>query len=121
MARWGIDTFFTVSVSLPSYTPLLADKLFTAYCAEALDLSDPEVLKRVSGEAGLPAVRVAAVLEHGEGTAAVRRLETEAHRLGVRGVPLLRIGSTVISGARTSSVLVAALQAAAEAEPLIAQ
>ena len=28
MSRWGVETFFTTSVSLPSYTPSLADQLF---------------------------------------------------------------------------------------------
>ena len=39
---------------------LLADKLFTAYFTDAFDLSDPEVLKRIGADAGLPAARVAA-------------------------------------------------------------
>ena len=100
---------------------LLADKLFTAYFIDALDLSDPEVLKRIGADAGLPAARVAAVIDDGEGAKQVRQLEAEAHRLGIRGVPLLRIGHVVISGARNSAVLAAALRAAAAVEPLAAE
>ncbi|HKM71574.1 MAG TPA: DsbA family oxidoreductase, partial [Stellaceae bacterium] len=91
---------------------LLADKLSTAYFTDAFDLSDPEVLKRIGADAGLPAARVAAVIDDGEGAKQVRQLEAEAHRLGIRGVPLLRIGNVVISGARTSAVLAEALRAA---------
>lgn len=100
---------------------LLADKLFTAYFTDAFDLSDPEVLKRIGVDAGLPAARVAAVIDDGEGAKQVRQLEMEAHRLGIRGVPLLRIGNVVISGARNSAVLAAALRAAAAVEPLAAE
>jgi len=100
---------------------LVADKLFTAYFIDALDLSDPEVLKRIGADAGLPAARVAAVIDDGEGAKQVRQLEMEAHRLGIRGVPLLRIGDVVISGARTSAVLAAGLRAAAAVEPLAAE
>jgi len=100
---------------------LLADKLSTAYFTDAFDLSDPEVLKRIGADAGLPAARVAAVIDDGEGAKQVRQLEAEAHRLGIRGVPLLRIGNVVISGARTSAVLAEALRAAAAVEPLAAE
>ena len=100
---------------------LLADKLFTAYFTDAFDLSDPEVLKRIGVDAGLPAARVAAVIDDGEGAKQVRQLEMEARRLGIRGVPLLRIGKVVISGARNSAVLAAALRAAAAVEPLAAE
>ena len=100
---------------------LLADKLSTAYFTDAFDLSDPEVLKRIGADAGLPAARVAAVIDDGKGAKQVRQLEAEAHRLGIRGVPLLRIGHVVISGARNSAVLAAALRAAAAVEPLAAE
>jgi len=100
---------------------LLADKLSTAYFTDAFDLSDPEVLKRIGADAGLPAARVAAVIDDGKGAKQVRQLEAEAHRLGIRGVPLLRIGNVVISGARTSAVLAEALRAAAAVEPLAAE
>jgi len=102
-------------------TKTLADKLFTAYFTDAFDLSDPEVLKRIGADAGLPAARVAAVIDDGKGAKQVRQLEAEAHRLGIRGVPLLRIGNVVISGARTSAVLAEALRAAAAVEPLAAE
>ena len=100
---------------------LLADKLFTAYFTDGFDLSDPEVLKRIGADADLPPARVAAVIDDSEGAKQVRQLEMEARRLGIRGVPLLRVGNLVISGARTSAVLAAALRAAAAVEPLAAE
>jgi predicted DsbA family dithiol-disulfide isomerase len=47
----------------------------------------------------------------------VSGLEAHAHHIGIRGVPLMRIGNTVISGTGLTSVLAAALRKAATAEP----
>jgi predicted DsbA family dithiol-disulfide isomerase len=57
------------------------------------------------------------VIDDGEGAAEVSGLEAHAHHIGIRGVPLMRIGNTVISGTGLTSVLAAALRKAATAEP----
>lgn len=92
---------------------LLADRLFTAYFTDGLDLSDKAVLRGIAAGAGLPGDRADAVLDGPEGEREVRALVADAYRRGIQGVPLFEIGGMAISGAQSVAVIADALRGAA--------
>jgi predicted DsbA family dithiol-disulfide isomerase len=83
----------------------LHDRLMDAYWAEALDLGDRDVLRRLAAEAGLPTADVEAVLE---GDAYLERVESstrQAAGLGVNGIPAFLLdGRLLVLGAQPREV-----------------
>jgi predicted DsbA family dithiol-disulfide isomerase len=67
--------------------PVLEGRLFAAYFTEGEVIGDPDTLRRLAGEAGLPGVDVDRVLAGHDHDADVRADLDEAHRRGITGVP----------------------------------
>ncbi len=88
-----------------------ADRLFAAYFAEGVSLSDHEALARLGAELGLPADETADVLATERYLEEVREDEAVAASAGIHAVPCFvidrRIGAT---GARAPEDLLAFLQ-----------
>jgi predicted DsbA family dithiol-disulfide isomerase len=92
----------------------VVEALFRAYFTEGRDIGDPAVLADVAEEAGLAREPVSAALEHNAGATEVAQEEAQARRLGIAGVPTVRIGGTpIFSGALKAEVMAAKLSAAA--------
>jgi predicted DsbA family dithiol-disulfide isomerase len=87
--------------------------LMRAYTSEAADLSDPEVLLGLAGDAGLAPDAVTGLLAGDDFAARVREDEALAQRLGIRGVPAFVLaGKYLVSGAQPTDVFAAALDKA---------
>lgn len=83
----------------------MARALFRAYFAEGRDLTDPETLAQVAGEAGLDAEAARSLLRSSEGSAEVEASVAEAMRLGITGVPFyVFAGKWALSGAQPAEV-----------------
>jgi predicted DsbA family dithiol-disulfide isomerase len=93
---------------------MLADRLFAAYFTDGLDVSDREILRSIALKAGLPAERVAGVLDGNLGDAEVRALTAGAYRKGIQSVPLFEIDGVAISGSQSVAVIETALRRAAK-------
>ena len=93
----------------------LAGRLFAGYFLEGRDLSDTGQLTALAVEAGLPEVRVVAVLGSEEYGDEVGALETEGKAAGISGVPYFQIGEIAVYGAQSVEVLLDALKQAAQA------
>jgi predicted DsbA family dithiol-disulfide isomerase len=91
---------------------MLADRLFAAYFTDGLDVSDREILRSIALKAGLPAERVAGVLDGNLGDAEVRALTAGAYRKGIQSVPPFEIDGVAISGAQSVAVIETALRRA---------
>jgi predicted DsbA family dithiol-disulfide isomerase len=61
--------------------------LMDAYWAEAVDIGDPDELRRLAGAAGLDVDRVEAVLASDEFGDRVEASTAQAHALGINGIP----------------------------------
>ncbi|MFE3455736.1 DsbA family oxidoreductase [Nonomuraea sp. NPDC059194] len=70
----------------------MVELLLHAYHTEGLNVADPQVLRRLGGEAGLEADEVRAVLAGDDYAEQVRADRLRAAQLGVTGVPSLVIG-----------------------------
>jgi predicted DsbA family dithiol-disulfide isomerase len=89
------------------------ERLLHAHFTEGADLSDPETLTRLLGEAGADPDRVAQVLAGDEYADAVRADIQEARKLGASGVPFFVIdGKYGISGAQPVDTFLHALRTA---------
>ncbi len=93
----------------------MTDRLHAAYFTEGAAISDPDTLVRLARDVGVDGDRAQATLASDEFGDAVREDERLAAELGVRGVPFFvfdrRFG---VSGAQEVSVLLSALEQAAE-------
>jgi predicted DsbA family dithiol-disulfide isomerase len=86
------------------------ERLLRAYMTEGESMSDPDVLVRLAGEAGLDEEEARSVIASGSYAREVREDEAEAHRLGISGVPFFAIaGRYGVSGAQPADVLLASL------------
>ena len=95
------------------------ERFLRAYLTEGEPIGEPEVLARLSAEAGLDAAEVRAVLGSDAHAEAVRADEDEAHALGIRGVPFFVVGGALrVSGAQPAEVLHEALVRASRASPV---
>jgi predicted DsbA family dithiol-disulfide isomerase len=63
------------------------DRLMKAYWEEARDIGEPDELRALSAEVGLPADDVERVLASEEYGDRIERATREAHAIGVTGVP----------------------------------
>jgi predicted DsbA family dithiol-disulfide isomerase len=87
--------------------------LMRAYTSEAADLSDPEVLLGLAGDAGLAPDAVTGLLAGDDFADRVREDEALAQRLGIRGVPAFVLaGKYLVSGAQPTDVFATALDKA---------
>jgi predicted DsbA family dithiol-disulfide isomerase len=79
----------------------VVEAVFRAYFTDGRDISRATVLLAVVAEAGLDRNRAEAVLNSGEGLAAIQAAEEQARRAGVQGVPNFLVNGTLaLSGAR---------------------
>jgi len=83
----------------------LADRFFSAYFSEGLDLGEPAVLTRLAVECGLDKNQVEQWLAGREGEAQVRDVEAKAHQRGIYAVPHFVIGEAHLSGAQPPEIL----------------
>jgi predicted DsbA family dithiol-disulfide isomerase len=89
------------------------ERLLRAHFIEGADLSDPDVLVSLLGEAGVDPDRARAVLNSREYAEAVRDDFEEAERLGANGVPFFVIDRKYgISGAQPAEAFLHALRTA---------
>lgn len=95
----------------------LKERLFRAHFEEALDVGDPEVLRALANEVGLPSAESEAVLSSDRFADDVRSDEADAREIGISGVPFFIIGRYGVSGAQASETLLNVLkQALSEGE-----
>ena len=81
------------------------DRLMDAYWAESLDIGNPEVLRRLSDEVGLPADDVDLVVSSERYLDVVRASTERAISIGVTGVPGFLIdGRLLVVGAHENDV-----------------
>jgi predicted DsbA family dithiol-disulfide isomerase len=91
----------------------MAERILNAYFTEGQNIVEVEVLANLATGVGLDAEAVKTFLLSDAGTQEVRELERQAIAQGVHGVPHIRIGQEVVSGAQPVEVFLAALQNAA--------
>ncbi|MEH2169297.1 MAG: DsbA family oxidoreductase [Nostoc sp.] len=97
----------------------MAVRIFNAYFTEGRNIGDVETLATLAAEIGIDAAQVKAFLESEAGIQEVKDLEQQAmsttgyaYAQGIHGVPAIRIGREIISGAQSVEVFLAALQQA---------
>lgn len=91
-----------------------AELLFSAYWRVGGDLSDPEFLAALAGEAGLDPSVTRALLARQDGLAAVRAENDQAAAMGVTGVPAFIFNrKTMIVGAHPPAAIADAMRQAA--------
>ncbi len=84
----------------------MKERLLKAYLEEGELMSDPATLRRLAGEAGLPADEVADLLAGDRFAAEVRDDERAASQLGISGVPFFVVDRAIgASGAQPPEVL----------------
>jgi predicted DsbA family dithiol-disulfide isomerase len=89
----------------------MKEQLLHAHFTDGADLSDPEMLARLAGQAGVSPDRARAVLASDEYADAVRADIETARALGANGVPFFVIDRKYgISGAQPAEVFLRALQ-----------
>src|SRR5207248_1764270 len=81
----------------------VAERLFTGYFTEGLDVGDVNVLRSIAREAG-----VDVDLEDPELAAYVRSEEQAVRDSGVQGVPLIRYNGVIVSEGAGPSEMIAA-------------
>jgi predicted DsbA family dithiol-disulfide isomerase len=90
------------------------ERFMSAYFIEGKDLDDPATLAALAAELGLDAAEAKRAIEMDAFNEAVRRDESAAMDMGVRGVPFFLInGEIPLSGAQPVDQFLAALQSAA--------
>lgn len=89
----------------------LKHALLKAYHGQGLNPSDPQLLARLAGEAGLDASEAAAVLADGRFTDEVRAAEAQWQQAGIRSVPSIVINQQhLIQGGQPPEVFEQALR-----------
>ena len=98
----------------PALQSATVERFFSAHFSEGLALDDPEVLQRISAEAGLDERRVASVLADSSYAAQVRADEEAARDLGVTTVPhVVAQGVEALSGSQPVEAYLRLLRSAA--------
>ncbi|SFM57781.1 DsbA family oxidoreductase [Variovorax sp. OV329] len=96
----------------------LKKSLFKAYFTDGLNPSDPELLVRLAGEAGLDAQRAREILAGDEFDAATRARERLYTGAGIHSVPAIIIDNQhLISGGQPAEIFERALRQIAGAAP----
>ena len=72
------------------------DRLMDAYWAEGEDIGDPDVLRRLAGELGLPEEDVDRVLAVEDYADRVRASTAEAVSIGITGIPAFVLGGRML-------------------------
>ena len=89
----------------------MMERLMRAYFTEGEATGEPDVLLRLSAEAGLDPEEARAVLDSDRYSDAVRTDEAVAQRIGIHGVPFFVLGRRFgVSGAQTADIMLQALQ-----------
>ncbi len=89
---------------------VMAERILKAYFTEGQNIVEVEVLANLAAEVGIDAEAAKAFLLSDAGIQEVQELKRQAIAQGARGVPHIRIGQEVLSGAQSLDVFVAALQ-----------
>jgi predicted DsbA family dithiol-disulfide isomerase len=93
----------------------LKHAMLQAYHGQGLNPSDPQLLARLAGEAGLDAAEAVAVLSEGRYAEAVRKAEAEWQRAGIQSVPSIVINRQhLIQGGQPPEVFEQALRQIAD-------
>lgn len=90
----------------------LHDLLFRAFFVELEDISDPDTLIRLAGQAGLPQDEARQVLEARTFRAAVDQDWTRSRALGITGVPTFVAAGRAVVGAQPYEILEQLVEAA---------
>ena len=85
----------------------MAERILKAYFTEGQNIVEVEVLANLAAEVGLDAEAAKAFLLSDAGIQEVRELEHQAIAQRIHGVPHIRIGQEVISGAQPVEVFLA--------------
>lgn len=88
----------------------IAERILKAYFTEGQNIVEVEVLTNLAAEVGMDADVAKAFLLSDAGIQEVQELERQAIAQGIHGVPHIRIGQQVVSGAQPVEVFLAALQ-----------
>ena len=88
----------------------MAERILKAYFTEGYNIAEIEVLANLAAEVGLDAETAKSFLLSDAGIQAVRKLERQSIAQGIHGVPHIRIGKEVLSGAQSVDVFLATLQ-----------
>jgi predicted DsbA family dithiol-disulfide isomerase len=91
----------------------MAERILKAYFTEGQNIVEVEVLAHLAAEVGMEVKAAKAFLLSDAGIQEVRELERQAIAQGIHGVPHIRIGQEVVSGAQSVEVFLGALQNAA--------
>jgi predicted DsbA family dithiol-disulfide isomerase len=88
----------------------MAERLFMAYWAEGLDVSDHQVLAKCAGETGINAAQIAELLASDQDVEEVKTEIQHSTNIGVTGVPTFILGqSYALVGAQSPEVLADAI------------
>lgn len=90
----------------------MAERIFTAYFTEGQNISNAEILTNLAADIGIDRDVAVEFIQSDAGTSQVRELEQKAVSRGIRGVPSIRIGNEILSGAQPVEVFLSTLQKA---------
>ncbi|MGB6297334.1 MAG: DsbA family oxidoreductase [Rivularia sp. (in: cyanobacteria)] len=90
----------------------MAERIFTAYFTEGQNISSVEILANLAADIGIDRDLALEFIQSDAGTSQVRELEQKAVSRGIRGVPSIRIGNEILSGAQAVEVFLSTLQKA---------
>lgn len=90
----------------------LAERIFTAYFTEGKNISSAEILANLAADIGIDRDVALEFIQSDAGSLQVRELEHKAVSRGIRGVPSIRIGNEILSGAQPVEVFLSTLQKA---------
>jgi predicted DsbA family dithiol-disulfide isomerase len=91
----------------------MAERILNAYFTEGQNIVEIEVLANLAAEVGIEAEAAKSFLLSDAGMKEVRKLKRQVIAQGIHGVPYIRIGQAVVSGAQPVEVLLDTLQNAA--------
>lgn len=90
----------------------MAERIFNAYFTEGQNISSAEILANLAADIGIDRNIALEFIQSDAGTQQVRELEQKAVSRGIRGVPSIRIGKEILSGAQPIEVFLTTLQQA---------
>lgn len=92
----------------------MAERILNAYFTEGQNIAEIATLAGLADDIGLDKNAVTIFLQSDEGTQEIRELEHQAIAQGIHGVPNIRIGQEMLSGAQSVEVMHTALQNAVQ-------